>query len=169
MNFFEYFSIPESYHIDKKLLKEKYLAKTWELHPDINTSENVSEDSSFNNNAFKTLNKDLSRLAYLLQLHQVDEKKQLSMEFLSEMMDLNEKISDLEANFDDFEYEKTKNEIDIFEIDIFNQINSAAEKWETTDIEIDKENHLKILAEAYFELKYLLRLKDRMNTFAPLL
>jgi len=102
MDYFQFYNIPLKFQIDKDLLRLGYLENSKKFHPDfyVNESESAREavliQSTFNNNAYKTLNNDHLRMKYILELEGVlveGEKESLSQDFLMEMMDVNEEIS----------------------------------------------------------------------------
>ncbi|MBP6396480.1 MAG: hypothetical protein KA340_01280 [Saprospiraceae bacterium] len=105
MDFFEYFGVKRSFQPQLGVVKRVYLEKSRELHPDLNThvqeSENLEEMTAFNNEAYYTLSKEPSLFNYLLGLHGILlGDLNLSPEFLGEMMDLNEEIAEIRLEQD---------------------------------------------------------------------
>lgn len=105
MNYFELFDMPISFSIDKNQLQQKFYALSKKYHPDFYSwgsdeeKANALEQSSYLNMAYKTLNNEDAIIPYILKLKHVykeDEKYTLPPDFLMEMMDLNEELT--EAN-----------------------------------------------------------------------
>ncbi len=73
MNYFQLLELEQRYDIEQNLLKDKYLAKQMEYHPD-RATENAAkvrniEISMSLNEAYKTLSDDYKRAEYLLKLN----------------------------------------------------------------------------------------------------
>ena len=103
MNYFEWFDLPVSFATDTTALKKKYFELSKKYHPDFFSNatvvekERVLELSTFNTNAFNVLSNFDKRLKYVLQLKNIitdEEKFNLPPDFLVEMMELNEQISE---------------------------------------------------------------------------
>lgn len=102
-NYFEIFNLAESYNIDEKDLKSRYLELQKQTHPDkyINATPQEKRLSvqyaALLNTALKTLTSPVKRAAYLLELKGIDvdfeENTALSPEFLMEQMALREKAA----------------------------------------------------------------------------
>lgn len=98
-NFFSFYGFLPCLRISESELKQVYLQRAKEFHPDHN-SQNISDIdyislSAFNNLAYKTLSKFNLRLDYLLTLFQFEKQSiSLSKDFLMEMMFMNEEISE---------------------------------------------------------------------------
>src|SRR5690606_29777763 len=109
MNYFELYEIPVSFHPDKEIIKKKFYALSKTFHPDRFTladeaaQQEALEKSSLNNQAYKTLINDYAILKYILELKGVleaEEKYNLPPDFLMEMMELNETVSEYEMDED---------------------------------------------------------------------
>lgn len=103
MNYYELFGIPVTPVVDQALLSKKYISLQRESHPDFFTKElEVDQEQALDksadiNKAYKTFKDPDASLAYFLQVKGViepDEKYELPPDFLMEMMDLNENLSD---------------------------------------------------------------------------
>ena len=72
-NYFAFYDFPIKYDLDDSLLKQAYLSKSKLYHPDF-YSDNFEDQaiaigaSSFNNNAYKTLNNPILRAQYIVDL-----------------------------------------------------------------------------------------------------
>jgi molecular chaperone HscB len=103
MNYFELFGFPMAPKIDKTQLAEKYFELQKKNHPDFFTqgSEGEKEDalqqSADINKGFATFKNDEKTIEYFLQQKGIigaDEKYQLPPDFLMQMMELNETLTE---------------------------------------------------------------------------
>ncbi|MCJ8209774.1 Fe-S protein assembly co-chaperone HscB [Mucilaginibacter sp. RS28] len=171
INYFEFYNIPESFTIDEVALKKQFYALSKEYHPDFYANEGeerqqeILELSTINNKAYQTLADPNKRLAYILKQHNLLEegaKPQLPADFLMEMMDLNERLMEVD---DAEQLAGIRGEVLIFE----NDLNSALEKLTADYQELNdtaKESRLNQIADIYYRQKYLLRIKESLDTFA---
>ena len=173
VNYFELYGIPVSFSPDAAAVKAKYYELSRKYHPDRFTlageaeKEEVLQVSSANNRAYKTLQDPYATMAYVLRLNGLledEEKYSLPPDFLMEMMDLNELVSDYETDPAQAELQdKARRMLD----------NLLAEWEEATrplTQQYDNGDHsnglLLQVKEQYFRKKYLLRIQERMNSFA---
>ncbi len=157
MNYFELFELPVCINTPKHLLAQKYFALQKKYHPDFFTQqtefeqEEALELSSQVNKAFKTFKSEDETIKYVLQLKGLlkeEEKYQLPPDFLMEVMELNENLSESSA----FEIEQ-------FGSGLRNEVKDIIENY--NDATVTKEDLLQ-LKEYYFKKKYLQRILDRM-------
>ena len=157
MNYFELFELPVTIKIDKALLSEKYFALQKKFHPDFFTQETEFEQaealelSSQVNKAFKIFKTEDETLKYLLQIKGIledEEKYQLPPDFLMEVMELNENLS-----------ENSATEIKQFGNSLHSDVKNIIENY--NDTTVTKEQLLQ-LKEYYFKKKYLQRILDRL-------
>ncbi len=158
MNYFELFELPPGIQIDRNLLGQKYFALQKKFHPDFFTQETEFEQaealelSSQVNKAYKVFKNEDETIKYLLQLKGIleeEEKYQLPPDFLMEVMELNEHLS-----------ENSATEIEQFGTSLHNEVKDIIENY--NDATVTKEQLLK-LKEYYFKKKYLQRILDRMT------
>src|SRR5947207_1309194 len=109
MNYFEFYELPESFFPDEKAIKAKFYQFSRQYHPDFHATSSpekqreILELSTLNTNAYKTLSNFETRLAYILESHGLlgeGTRNDLPGDFLMEMMDLNERLMELEFDFD---------------------------------------------------------------------
>jgi molecular chaperone HscB len=104
-NYYELFSIPQSFRVDKELLSQKYRQLQRQLHPDNFANNGAAEQriavqyASYINTAYQTLKSPLLLAEYLLEIagHPVNSQS-LTLndnEFLLKQMEWREALSDM--------------------------------------------------------------------------
>ena len=173
VNYFELYDLPVSFHPDQAKVKAKFYELSRANHPDRFTladgdkQAEVLQMSSANNQAYKTLKDPYATMAYVLKLHNIledEEKYNLPPAFLMEMMDLNETLSDFEmdprqTNLYESAAQMLADNLSVWEA----QVQPLTEKFDNGD---HSEALLMQTKEQYFRKKYLLRIQERMNSFA---
>lgn len=158
MNYFELFEIPVTLTPDKGALARKYFELQKKYHPDFFTHSAEEEQaealdkSSVINKALKVLQNRDETIKYVLQqkgLLEEDEKFQLPPDFLMEVMELNEHLS-----------EDSVKAIEIFENDIYSEVKEIIENYNDSNISTAGLSKIK---EYYFKKKYLQRILDRLD------
>ncbi|MDP2176511.1 MAG: Fe-S protein assembly co-chaperone HscB [Bacteroidota bacterium] len=156
-DYFSFYDLKPLYAIDKGELKQRYFELSKQYHPD-HFGDSFSHQneailvSTYNNKAYKTLNNDISRAQYLVDLfHHTSEHSDstLPQDFLFEMMDINESIDEAD------ETEKQtviKKEIEGFQADIKTDIEALANQEQWQDLQI-----------ALLKWKYIERLNQRIT------
>ena len=171
MNYFEFYDIPESFEPDAALLKKKFYALSKQYHPDFHAGEDeekqqdILELSTLNNKTYQTLSDPYKRLEYILKEHGLlneGAKPQLPADFLMEMMDINERLMEVD---DAEQLGHLTNEVLAVEDDIQTKLATATEGYDSLD-DTAKESRLNEIADCYYREKYLLRIKESLNTFA---
>jgi len=171
MNYFEFYGIKESFSPDVEKLKKKFYELSKRYHPDFYANEDeakqqeILELSTINNKAWQTLSDPYKRLEYILKTHdllQEGAKPQLPADFLMEMMDINERLMEVDnaAQLADL-----TGEVLAVEDDIKQKIALATQGYDKLD-DTAKESRLNEVPDCYYRQKYLLRLKESLNTFA---
>ncbi|MBS1548238.1 MAG: hypothetical protein JSS94_00025 [Bacteroidetes bacterium] len=160
MNYFELFGFEVFPRISQSLLSKKYISLQRESHPDFFTRETGSEQdealdkSADINKAYKIFKNPDDTLAYFLQVKGIivpGEKFELPSDFLMEMMDLNESISDSPEN--------GKKAAAAFQVGLGEEM-----EYNIASLSQDGEN-LSVLEELkslYYRKKYLNRILDRL-------
>jgi molecular chaperone HscB len=172
-NYFDFYKIEEQFFIDEADLKQRYLKLSKEHHPDFFVDNSAQyqaalEITSTNNKAYKTLSKLQNRVTYILELNNVlkDLQNSIPQDFLMEMMDVNEAIMDLKIEPNAAKRAKLEAEMNGLERVLQEQIEQLAA---TADVQADANQRDTILVrikENYLKLKYVLRIKESLNTFA---
>jgi molecular chaperone HscB len=157
MNYFELFGLPVSFSIDKKLLNQQYFELQKKYHPDFFSQETEYEQaealerSSDVNKAFKTFKNEDDTIKYVLQLKgllEEEEKYQLPPDFLMEVMELNENLSD-----------DSEALIEQFSKDIYAGVKDIIENYDDSNVATAE---LLKVKEYYFKKKYLQRILERL-------
>ena len=166
MTYFELFGIPVSLQVDTAQLAKTYFQLSRQFHPDFHTNateaeqENALEMTSLLNKAWKTFQNPDATLRYALTTKGVideEEKHTLSPEFLMEMMEINEAISEGDTS----NAEQLLSQIRNIEASIYDPVKSIIEHY------IDEKTSSEELAkvkEYYFQKKYLNRIRSRISS-----
>ncbi|MDB5005823.1 MAG: hscB [Mucilaginibacter sp.] len=171
MNYFEFYGINESFTPDAALLKKKFYELSKQYHPDFYANEDdekqqeILELSTLNNKAYQTLSDPYKRLEYILKLHDLlneGAKPQLPADFLMEMMDINERLMEVD---DAEQLGHLTAEVLAVEDDINQKLAKAMSGYAQLN-DTAKEDRLNEISDCYYRQKYLLRIKESLNTFA---
>ncbi|GAA4313417.1 hypothetical protein GCM10023149_09170 [Mucilaginibacter gynuensis] len=171
MNYFEFYNIPESFTLNEAALKKQFYVLSKEYHPDFYANEGdekqqeILELSTLNNKAYQTLADPAKRLEYILRTHELlveGAKPQLPSDFLMEMMDINERLMEID-NAD--QLADISAEVLAFEGDINQSLDALTHDYAGLD-DTAKENRLNEILNIYYRQKYLLRIKESLDTFA---
>lgn len=144
MNYFELFDIPVSVEVQDGLLQQRYLGLP-------GTEENRA--------AYETLADPQKLLAYVLELKGIlrpGEKMQLPHMFMMEMMPLSERLFALEAA-PEGEVRKFRQQMERMQARLWAEVRPIGE---LTPAKLEE------LKELHFKQKYLLRILERLSTFA---
>ena len=173
-NYFELYQIAPSFHPSPAAVKAKYYEFSRLYHPDKFAQADHTKKlealtmAALNNKAYKTLSDADATMAYILKLNGVlqdEEKYNLPPEFLMHMMDINEAVSEYEMTPADEAARHSVEEI----------LSSQFALWTTTTDVLTRhfdegkgnKNLLVQIKDMYFRKKYLLRIKERIDKFAP--
>ena len=177
-DYFALYQLPVSFSPDQATVKSKFYELSRQYHPDRFAQAGGAEltealrMAAVNNEAYKTLKSPDATMAYILKqngLLEDEEKYALPPAFLMEMMDINEAISDYEANHD-----KDDPNDDDEMTGAIDMLNEQLELWEdATKLLVQrfeaghKDNDLLLqVKDQFFRKKYLLRIKERIDRFA---
>lgn len=171
MNYFEFYEIQIAFDVDEIALKQKFYALSKKYHPDFHISESkeqqqqILELSTYNNKAYQVLSNPNKRMAYVLQLNHLlveGDKYQLSPDFLMEMMEMNEALMEVE---DAHQLANIKGQIATIENQLEEQLKSLTPVFQEARGAERKQSLIEV-RDIYYRKKYLLRIKDSLNTFA---
>lgn len=162
MNYFELFEIPIQLQVDPQALKSKFMQLSRQYHPDFFThdtpevQEEALQKSALLNKAWKAFQQPEELIAYVLELKGLlaeNEKYQLNTDFLMEMMEINEAITELNEG----QLPTVKRRIDQLQEDIYSPVQYIITRYQ--DGHTSAADLLKV-KEYYFQKKYL----DRIRT-----
>ncbi|GAA4089764.1 Fe-S protein assembly co-chaperone HscB [Mucilaginibacter panaciglaebae] len=171
INYFDFYAIPQSFNPDTAYLKKKFYELSKQYHPDFYANEDeakqqeILELSTLNNKAYQTLSAPAKRLEYILQSHGLvseGAKPQLPADFLMEMMDVNERLMEVDSAE---ELGNITAEVLAIEGDINEELGQLTADYEQLD-DTAKESRLNEIANIYYRQKYLLRIKESLNNVA---
>jgi len=169
MNYFEFYTLPVSFNLDPAVLRRQFLTLSKKYHPDFYTleSEEKQEEilglSTVNNEAYKLLKDQEQRIKYVLELKGLlgkDIKIELPQSFLMDMMDINERVMDLQFDYDEATHQSIQAEVDAKEKELFEGIQTifdAADHAAATPQQLEK------VKDYYLQNRYLKRLKENMQ------
>ncbi|MEX2365962.1 MAG: Fe-S protein assembly co-chaperone HscB [Pseudohongiellaceae bacterium] len=125
-NYFEIFSLPETFQIDAEKLRQEYRRLQAEFHPDKFAAASdrdrrlALQYTSILNDAYETLRSPLRRSGYLLTLHGIDPEENnqahLGPGFLMAQMKLRERLETIAV-------QEELEELDRLKSDVANEIN----------------------------------------------
>lgn len=174
VNYFELYGLNISFHPDQDQVKKKFYELSRQFHPDKFAqagSEAIDEAlkmSAMINAGYKILKDEDAIVNYILKYHQVledEEKYNLSPDFLMEMMELNEAVSDYEMEQDDSTKDAAIRDWQTQASQLQGELNPLTEKYDSGD---HSAQLLQQIKDCYFRKKYLLRIKERIAKFAAL-
>ena len=174
MNYFELYELPVSINLDQELIKKKYYQLSKEYHPDFYITETeekqteILELSTLNTKAYDTFKNEVKCIKYILTRYDIIDEgnDKLPQSFLMEMMDMNEQLMELEFDVDESILSKVKNELDNHQEEISKIILPIPDDIEVLN-EDEKGVYLQKLKDYYLKRKYLLRIQERLDKFAP--
>ena len=172
-NYFELYEMPVSFQPDAAQVKQKFYALSKQFHPDRfaqaeeATRAEALRKAALNNEAYKIFSDADKTMAYILRLNNVledEEKYALPPDFLMEMMELNEAVSDYEDDaentlFKNQAEQELKQQMDNWNNDVTPLLQSFEQAPEQQELLIK-------IKDFYFRKKYLLRISERLTTFA---
>lgn len=170
-NFFDFYELVESFTIDAKALKKKYLLLSKKYHPDFFTlssgaeQERILELSTLNNNAYNTLKDQQKRTEYILTLNGLlgkEKEEPIPQEFLMEMMDINEQLMELQFDPNPEALKLTIEEINRIEAKIREEIEALKQQY---DVNNSLKSILESIKKQYLKSKYVIRLKEKLKNF----
>lgn len=172
MNYFEFYGMPVSFLVDQEMVKKKFLELSRKYHPDFfvnegqEKQEEVLELSTLNTKAFQTLSDFDARMKYILEMKNEiyeGERYELSPGFLMEMMAINEGLMDLREKAAEDKIVAFRLEMADLFTELYSEVKNEIENYE--DIP-EQEPALKKIKAYYYRKKYLLRIKQSLDTFA---
>ena len=171
MNYFEFYELPVSFILNEATVKQKFLELSRRYHPDFFISQpgekqkEILELSTLNTRAYNTLRDFDLRMKYVLQLRNLihdGERYELPPVFLMEMIDLNEELMEMKQVPDTVKITSLKNTVQEMLSQLYSKVKAEIENYND---EKAGEEALKKIKEYYYMKRYLLRLKESLDTF----
>ncbi len=168
MNYFEFFELPVGFTVDQQELKRKFYALSRKYHPDFfaraeaDEQAEVLQKSSMVNKGYQIFSSADKTLQYLLELKglvEPEEKFQLDPMFLSEVMDINEQLMELEMAPDLAELDKVAATTNELLKTIYNDVEGTLAGYQEG---ITPEKALLPVKDYYYQKKYLQRILDKI-------
>ena len=173
-NYFEFYGLAVALSVDAKALRRIYLENSRKYHPDFHTlasttsQEKALELSSLNNEAFKTLSDPDRLLHHVLKINglfsEEGSNEALPQAFLMEMMDINEKIIELESDPDPLQYQQALAAVKDLESGLEDTVGTILKDWTAAT---GSRSDLLAAKDYFMKKKYLLRVKENLSKFAP--
>ena len=169
MTLFELYELQPSFNLDKSLVKQQYFLLSRKYHPDFITNGTDDEKNealekiALTNKAYKVFSSQDETIKYVLQLKGLldeEEKYALPNEFLMEMMDLNEQLTDAKMEENQLLIDNCKFKINNYQSSIKQEVENIVSA-ETIDNFSDSE--LLKVKDYYFKKKYLNRILDSIK------
>ncbi len=160
MNYFELFDLPIAPIVDKSLLARRYFDLQKKNHPDFFTNATESEKeealalSAEINKAFIIFKNNQKTLEYFLIKKKIilpNEKYILPNDFLMEMMEFNEELTDIDSS-------KAMERIHQYDEAFYTEIKEYVENYSSN---FSEQEFLKMKV-YYYKKKYLERILDRL-------
>lgn len=170
MNYFDFYDLPIAFELDEGALRKLFLKKSKQYHPDFYTLESDEKQeeilalSTLNNEAYKVLLNRDKRIKYVLEQKGLlgdTANNKMSPAFLMEMMDINEKVMDLQFDFDAVAYQKIVDEVNQEEETLEKQIAPLLANYEAGSA--TENDNLKQILDFYLQKRYLRRLKQNLE------
>ena len=167
MNYFEFYELPVSFHVDQKQVKRKFYELSKKYHPDFfvnHTTEKqaeILELATLNNKAYQVLSNPGKLVKYVLELEgmlEEGEKYQLPQAFLMDMMEL---------EFDEGGYvpAEVHEQVRGIEQELQQELERFTNEFDRVD-KMQRAECLKEIKDIWYRQKYLLRIRDSLNRFA---
>ncbi len=165
MNYFDLFEMPLSLQVDAKELSSKYIEMQRQFHPDFFSKsdayeqEEMLQKSSMINTGYKLLSNPDETLKYVLEIKGLlteNEKYDLPPDFLMEMMEINETLTDPENS----EIEEMETKINQMQNQLYQSVQNIIENYiddRTTD------EQLLLVKDYYYKKKYINRILERLD------
>lgn len=169
MNYFDLYDLPVTLTVDPQQLKQRYYTLSRQYHPDMHTTAEAAvqaamlEKAAAVNKGFKILGHPSLLLQYVLQLKGLleDESKyQLPPAFLMEMMEINEKMMELEFDPDTAAMDQVRAEVVAMENALEGEVAGIIRDYDDATVSAASLDQLRAF---YFKKKYVGRIKERLH------
>lgn len=168
MNYFELYGIPVTMKVDPKGLRTKFYELSRRYHPDFFLEAPEAEQqemlmrSSDVNKAYKTFQTEEETIRYVLNMKGLlhdEEKYALGSDFLMEVMDINEKLMELEMDPNPELLEEAARDTRDLLLKSYQDVEPIITNY-SEDLHSEKE--LLQVKDYYYRKKYLQRILDKI-------
>jgi len=171
--YFEFYSLPESFRPDGAAIKRTYYALSREYHPDFHATaspehqQEILRLATLNTNAYRTLSDPDTRMAYILGRHGLLEegKQELPPDFLMEVMELNEQLMELEFDPDQETLTRVEAEVNALSDTLDAGIDPVLAGYDKLPQDA-RPQALQQVRIYYLKRRYLLRIRESLTKFA---
>ena len=169
MNYFELYGLPVRLKVDPDAVKKKYYQLSRAFHPDFHSQApaeeqaEVLQQSADVNRAYKIFQDPDATIRYVLTqrgLMQEEEKYTLNPSFLMEVMEINERLMEIEMDEDPSELAPVEKETNELLNKIYKDVAMVIENYEEG---LSSEEELLRVKEYYYRKKYLQRILDKIG------
>ena len=168
VNYLDLLNVPAVLLQDPKVLRRNFFKLSLEAHPDKNGGDDAANLQFADiNKAYEVLSNKDKTIRYVLQWKEViqkDSKEQPAMDFLMEMMDINEGLMDLEMDAKGDTLNTLQSQVENIDLEIETDIKAL----EAKDIMTFEEKDFDELKNYYYKKRYLLRIFEKLDKFASL-
>ena len=174
MDHFAFYELPRSFQPDAAAVKRRYYQNSKRFHPDFYTLESeakqteILEQSTRNNEAYRTLSDPDRRMAYLLRLEGAlteGDGSSVPQDFLLRMMDINEGLMELELDPDPAAHARVSAQLDTLLAELQATLQPALDQYDREPAA--RPAALAVIKDYYLKHKYLLRIRENLDKFAP--
>lgn len=171
-NFFEVLDIPVSLLPDMGTLRKKYYQLSREFHPDVmgHSAEEMRSEAALKyesiNKAYETLSDKWKRIRHILEIYDMlhdPEHEKLPVDFLHDMMEINEELFELQMDNDERRRKKVLEQVKNMAESLESEFENLVSLFENQE---DKNQGLEKLKDYYLKSKYILRIQENLSTFA---
>ena len=169
MNYFELYGLPVLMKVNVAEMKQKFYQLSRQYHPDFHIQSDddqqatVLEKSADVNKAYKVFQNPDDTIKYVLQLKnliQEEEKYELDPDFLMEVMEINERLMELETGGDTEALDQTVLKTKELLTQIYNDVEPIVENYQEG---VTTEKELLQVKSYYYKKKYLQRILDKIH------
>ena len=169
MNYFELYGLPVLMKVDVAEIKQKFYQLSRQYHPDFHIQSdddkqaNMLEKSADVNKAYKVFQNPDDTIKYVLQLKNLiheEEKYELDPDFLMEVMEINERLMELETGGDTEALDQTVLKTKELLTQIYNDVEPIVENYQEG---VTTEKELLQVKSYYYKKKYLQRILDKIH------